>query len=150
MRQLSLQQWTVGQLCQASFEDLQRNVNSILTSNTPYGVGERTLRISCLRWRTKPDGDIERLCSRRWELNGIFQNRLPNVAQCVSQYGHALANTQPLLKPPRSGRRHQHGGTTYIDMQKVGCALIQDVRGTVRASRPALHSGIQPLHRVLH
>jgi len=51
------------------------------------------------------------------------------------QYGHALANTQPLLMPPRRGKRHQHWGTTHIDKQKVGCARTQDVRRT-RQSLP--------------
>jgi len=64
------------------------------------------------------------------ENNWDLPNWLSNIAQCVSQYGHALANTQPPPKPPSRGSRHQHGGTTYIDVQKVGCALIQDVRGT--------------------
>jgi len=66
-----------------------------------------------------------------WDL----PNWSSNVAQCVSQYGHALVNTQPLPKPAIRGWRHQHGGTTYIDMQQVGCALIKDVRGT-RQSLP--------------
>jgi len=69
------------------------------------------------------------------ENNWDLPNWLSNITQCVSQYGHALANTQPLSKPSSKGRRHQHGGTTYIDMQKVGCALTQDVRGT-RQSLP--------------
>jgi len=64
------------------------------------------------------------------ENNWDLPNWLSNIVQCVSQYGHVLANTHPLLKPPRRGRRHQHGETTYIDKQKVGCALILDVRGT--------------------
>jgi len=67
------------------------------------------------------------------ENNWDLPNWLPNVAQCVSQYGHALANTQSLPKPLRRGKMCQHGGTTYIDMQKVGCALIQDVRGTLQS-----------------
>jgi len=54
------------------------------------------------------------------ESNWDLPNWASNVEQCVSQYGHALANTQPLLKPPRRSRSHQHGVTTYIDMQKVG------------------------------
>ena len=46
------------------------------------------------------------------------------------QYGHALANIQPLPKLPIRDRSHQHGGTSYIDMQKVGCTLIKNVRET--------------------
>jgi len=61
------------------------------------------------------------------ESNWDLPNWASNVEQCVSQYGHTLANTQPLLEPPRRSRSHQHGVTTYIDMQKVGCALIRDV-----------------------
>jgi len=69
------------------------------------------------------------------ENNWDLPNWLSNIAQCVTQYEHALANTQALPQPSRRGRRHQHGGTTYMDMQKVGCALIQDVQGT-RQSLP--------------
>ena len=92
-------------------------------------------RIFCPRKRTKLDGDIIRHCSKRWRATWDLPTWSSNVKQCVSQYGHALANTQPLPKPPNRGRSHQHGGTTYIDMQKVGCAIIKDVRGT-RQSLP--------------
>jgi len=69
------------------------------------------------------------------ESNWDLTNWASNVEHCVSQYGHALANTQRLPKLPSRGRSHQHGGTLYIDMQKVGCALIKNVRET-RQSLP--------------
>jgi len=69
------------------------------------------------------------------ESNWDLPNWASNVEQCVSQHGHALANIQPLPKPPSRGRSHQHGGTLHIDMQKVVCALIKNVRGT-RQSLP--------------
>jgi len=62
----------------------------------------------------------------KWDL----PNWASNVEQCVSQYRHAPANIQPLPKLPSRGRSHQHGGTSYIDMQKVRCALIKNVRET--------------------
>ena len=46
------------------------------------------------------------------ENNWDLHNWLLNIVQCVSQYGHVLANIHPLLKPLRRGRRHQHGETT--------------------------------------
>jgi len=64
------------------------------------------------------------------ESNWDLPNWASNVEQCVSQYGHALANIQPLPKFPSRGRSHQYGGTSYIDMQKVGYALIRNVRET--------------------
>jgi len=72
------------------------------------------------------------------ENNWDLPNWLPNVAQCAPWCGHALANTQSLPKPPlaRRQRIYQHGGTAYTDMQKVGCALMQDVPGA-RQSLPA-------------
>jgi len=69
------------------------------------------------------------------ESNWDLPNWASNVEQCVSKYGHALANIQPLPKFPSRGRSHQYGGTLYIDMQKVGCALIRNVRET-RQSLP--------------
>jgi len=69
------------------------------------------------------------------ESNWDLPNWASNVEQCVSQYGHALANIQPLPKFPSRGRSHQYVGTSYIDMQKVGCALIKNVRET-RQSLP--------------
>ena len=51
-----------------------------------------------------------------------------NISQRTSWDGHVLASTQSLPKPPQRGRT-RHGETAYIDMQKVRCALIQDVRG---------------------
>jgi len=42
-------------------------------------------------------------------------------------------------KLPSRGRSHQHGGTLYIDMQKVGCALIKNVR----ESRQSLPTGFR-------
>jgi len=54
------------------------------------------------------------------ESNWDLPNWASNVEQCVSQYGHALANIHSLLKFPSRGRSHQYGGTSYIDMQKVG------------------------------
>ena len=69
------------------------------------------------------------------ESNWDLPNWASNVEQCVSQYGHALANIQPLPKLQSRDRSHQHGGTSYIDMQKVGCALIKNVRET-RQSLP--------------
>ena len=64
------------------------------------------------------------------ESNWDLPNWASNVEQCVSQYGHALATIQPLPKFPSSGRSHQYGDTSYIDMQRVGCALIRNVRET--------------------
>jgi hypothetical protein len=55
------------------------------------------------------------------ESNWDLPNWASNVEQCVSQYGHALANIHSLPKFPSRGRSHQYGGTSYIDMQKVGC-----------------------------
>ena len=69
------------------------------------------------------------------ESNWDLPNWASNVEQFVSQYGHALPNIQPLPKLPRRDRSHQHGGTSYIDMQTVGCALIKNVRET-RQSLP--------------
>ena len=55
----------------------------------------------------------------------------------MSQYRHALANIQPLPKLPSRDGSHQYGGFScrYIDMKKVGCTLIKDVRET-RQSLP--------------
>jgi len=69
------------------------------------------------------------------ENNWDLPNWASNVEQCVSQYRHALANIQPLPKLPSRGRSHQYGGTSYIDIQKVGCALIRNVQET-RKSLP--------------
>jgi len=69
------------------------------------------------------------------ESNWDLPNWASNVEQCVSQYGHALANIQPLPKFPSRGRSHQYGDTSCIDMQKVGCELISNVRET-RQSLP--------------
>jgi len=66
-----------------------------------------------------------------WDL----PNWASNVEHCVSQYGHALPNIQPLPKLPSRDRSHQYGGTSYIDMQKVGCTLIKNVQKT-RQSLP--------------
>jgi len=61
---------------------------------------------------------------------------LHKIRQHALQYGHALTerHTLPKLRPKRSSNRGD--GTAYIDMQKVGCALIQKVRGA-RQSLPA-------------
>jgi len=67
------------------------------------------------------------------ESNWVLPNWASNAEQCVSQYGHALANTQPLKKPLSGGRSHQHGGTLYIDVQKVECALIKNIQETWRS-----------------
>jgi len=69
------------------------------------------------------------------ETNWDLPNWASNVEQCVSQNGHALANIHSLPKFPSRGRSHQYGGTSYIGMQKVGCALIRNVRET-RESLP--------------
>ena len=72
-RQRSRWQWTRGQLRLAFLEEKQRNVNSIPTSNSPSGAGGRTLRISCLTRRKRPDGSTEMHCSRSSKTVGIFQ-----------------------------------------------------------------------------
>jgi len=69
------------------------------------------------------------------ESNWDLPNLASNVEQCVSQYRHALANIQPLPKFPNRGRSHEYKGTSYIDMQKVGCALLRNVQET-RQSLP--------------
>jgi len=69
------------------------------------------------------------------ESNWNLPNWASDVEQCVSQYGHALANIQTLPTFPNRGRSHRYGGTSYINMQKVGCALIKNVRET-RQSLP--------------
>jgi len=69
------------------------------------------------------------------ESNWDLPNWASNVEQFVSQYGHALPNIQPLPKLPSRDKSHQYGGTSYIDMQKVGCTLMKNVRET-RQSLP--------------
>jgi len=77
------------------------------------------------------------------EKNWESPNWLQNIKQRASWYGHALARTQTLPKPSHRGRPYQYSGTAYINMQKVGCALIQEVRGA-RQSLPAGFIRVDP------
>ena len=83
------------------------------------------------------------------ESNWDLPNWASNAEQYVSQYGHALANIQPLPKLPSRDRSHQHGGTSYIDMQKVGHSLIKNVRET-RHSLPTVFRRRDPARPESH
>jgi len=78
---------------------------------------------------------METLCKEveeSWEL----PNWLPKITQRALWYWHVLAKDQALPKPSHKGRTGRREGTAYINMQKVGCALIQKVR-EARQSIPA-------------
>ena len=70
---------------------------------------------------------------KNWDL----PNWLPNVTQHALWYGHALTNNQSLPQPSQNRNARNWGGTAYIDMQKVGCALIQELR----EAQPSLPAG---------
>ena len=119
MRQLSLQQQTAGQLCQAFSEDLKRNMNNIPTSNIPYRVGGRAPRISCLRWWRSQTGTSNGTARGGGEQLGSSKLVIKHRAARISIWTRPspLHTTLNLYRSLRKGvsdtnDRHQHRGTT--------------------------------------